>query len=229
MCDEESDMSRQAQMMAIYDLVDAVQKRGLEYQQLMSQCFALVNVFTNHKYNLIIQFLSAEKRQVLSTNAACLLSPGTSSEQVKLAWRRYTDNIDSTDKPAIHDMDNSVDRQNLMKWTSCPTLEKATIKLHLLYVKMSKTILTSITDTSSANIPQAKAVVEFLEAIYPHWVSSLAVKSFTKHGYVVLASMNMHKLCQNSDTSSIDKCSVAALGDVSNRCVGLNDTAFCLT
>ena len=214
-------------MVAIYDLVDAVQKRNHEDQQLMPQCFALVNVFTNYNYNSINEFLSKVKRQVLSTNASSLLPPGMSSVQVKLAWRGCTDKIDSTDKPTIHDMDKSIDVQNLMKWTKCPTLNQATRKLHLLYVKLSKEVLTSIIGTSS--LPQANEVNEFIKAIYPHWVSSLAEKRFTIDGHVVLASMTMHKLCQNPETSSLGKCSVTALGDVSDNCVCLNDTAIVLT
>ena len=134
----------------------------------MPKCFALVNVFTNHKYNLINKFLSREKRQVLSTNASSLLLPGMSLGQVKLAWRERTKQMDGPDKPTIHDMDKTIEFKTLMMWAKCPKLDQATTKLHLLYMKVSKEILKGTFFSSYNDVPQAKEVIEFIKVIHPH-------------------------------------------------------------
>ena len=44
--------------------------------------------------------------------------------------------------------------------------------------------------------------MNFMKAMHPHWVSSLATKSYSLHGQVVLSSMSLHKACRNLDAGN---------------------------
>ena len=112
-------------MLAIYDLVNAVRKRGHEDLQLMPHCVALVNVSTNYDYTSISHFLKRMKRQVLCTNSSSLLLPGMSLGQVKLAWRERIKQMGVANNPTIHDIDDSVEFKTLIAWTKCPKLDQA--------------------------------------------------------------------------------------------------------
>ena len=69
-------------------------------------------------------------------------------------------------------------------------------------MRVSTEVLQSIRDSNYKDNIQANEVMNFMKAMHPHWVSSLATKSYSLHGQVVLSSMSLHKACRNLDAGN---------------------------